>query len=202
MEFMKKYIHIAKCIKPQLSGEAAKVIAEEYSRIRSLNSEDTHMARTQPITARSLETMIRLATAHARARMSKLVTKEDALIAIELVQFAYFKRVLEKDKKTKRKQNDEDDDEMEVDNAENENPEGEESQRQSKRSKKDASDATPENSEDPYDPNNADVDNSVQETLAELRRKGVATEGDSEAMDVEDVQGEISDERLLLAILR
>ena len=37
--------------------------------------------------------MIRLSTAHAKARLSKTVDLEDAQAAIELVQFAYFKKV-------------------------------------------------------------------------------------------------------------
>lgn len=46
--------------------------------------------------------MIRLSTAHARARLSKSVEEEDANAAIELVHFAYFKKVLEHTKKNKR----------------------------------------------------------------------------------------------------
>jgi DNA replication licensing factor MCM3 len=37
--------------------------------------------------------MIRLSTAHAKARLSRTVDIEDAQAAIELVQFAYFKKV-------------------------------------------------------------------------------------------------------------
>jgi len=37
--------------------------------------------------------MIRLATAHAKARLSKKIYLEDAEVAVELVQFAIFKRV-------------------------------------------------------------------------------------------------------------
>merc|ERR1711874_345999 len=99
MKFMKKYIHIAKSIKPVLSREASETIAEEYSRLRSQDTEHTDMARTQPVTPRALETLIRLSTAHAKARLSRTVECEDAEAAIEMVAYAYFKKVMEKKKK-------------------------------------------------------------------------------------------------------
>lgn len=49
--------------------------------------------QTSPVTARTLETLIRLSTAHAKARMNKTVDLQDAEAALELVQFAYFKKV-------------------------------------------------------------------------------------------------------------
>lgn len=99
MKFMRKYIHIAKSIKPVLTREASETIAEEYSRLRSQDTEHTDMARTQPVTPRALETLIRLATAHAKARLSRAVEAEDAESAIEMVSYAYFKKVMEKKKK-------------------------------------------------------------------------------------------------------
>ncbi|CAB1443296.1 unnamed protein product [Pleuronectes platessa] len=102
-EFMRKYIHIAKGVTPVLTEEAAKHIAEEYARLRSQEQMAADIARTSPVTARTLETLIRLSTAHAKARMSKAVEMEDSEVAVQLVQFAYFKKVLEKEKKRSRR---------------------------------------------------------------------------------------------------
>ncbi|KAH8409032.1 hypothetical protein KR009_005613 [Drosophila setifemur] len=114
VEFMRKYIHIAKCMKPKLGEQACEAIANEYSRLRSQEAVETDVARTQPITARTLETLIRLSTAHARARMSKSVTIEDAHAAIELVQFAYFKKVLEKERGKRRRNSESADEEADI----------------------------------------------------------------------------------------
>lgn len=43
--FMKKYIHVAKIIKPVLTPESAAYIAEEYSRLRSQDSMSSDTAR-------------------------------------------------------------------------------------------------------------------------------------------------------------
>ncbi|CAH1956081.1 unnamed protein product [Acanthoscelides obtectus] len=115
VEFMRKYIHFVKMFKPALTERASEIIADEYSRLRSEDMLDNDVARTQPVTPRTLETMIRLATAHAKARMSTTVTAQDANAAIELVQYAYFKKVLEKEKKRRKRgeeesSEDEDDD--------------------------------------------------------------------------------------------
>ncbi|KAG7280751.1 hypothetical protein CRUP_037681 [Coryphaenoides rupestris] len=101
MEFIRKYIHVAKQVKPSLTQEASDHIAEEYAKLRSHDQFNSDSARTIPVTARALETMIRLATAHAKARMSKTINLEDSEAALELIQFAYFKKILEKEKKRK-----------------------------------------------------------------------------------------------------
>merc|ERR1740129_1926612 len=121
LDFVKKYIEVAKCIKPVLTEEACELIGEEYSRLRSQDFDGgvDNVSRTQPVTARALETLIRLSTAHAKARLSKVIEKEDAKTAIELVQFAYFKKVEKKKKKRAHDDDGEDDsdteDEAEVD---------------------------------------------------------------------------------------
>ena len=146
VQFMKKYIHIAKCIKPVLTEAACEMLADEYANLRSDDFE-SGVARTQTVTARALETLIRLATAHAKARLSKQVEEEDAELAIELVQFAYFKKVLDKSGRRKKSQagsDDSEEEEEEVDEAprKKETPSKrkrseEESQTPSKRSRKD-----------------------------------------------------------------
>uniref|UniRef100_A0A671PN23 DNA replication licensing factor MCM3 n=1 Tax=Sinocyclocheilus anshuiensis TaxID=1608454 RepID=A0A671PN23_9TELE len=93
--FMRKYIHVAKALSPVLTQDAANHIAEEYSRLRNQEQLGSDIARTSPVTARTLETLIRLSTAHAKARMSKVVELVDTEVAVELVQFAYFKKVSE-----------------------------------------------------------------------------------------------------------
>ncbi|XP_044727672.1 DNA replication licensing factor Mcm3 isoform X2 [Chrysoperla carnea] len=109
--FMRKYIYVAKMMKPKLTEEATELIADEYSKLRSEDAMDMDVARTQPVTARTLETLIRLATAHAKARLSPIISVSDAEAAIELVQYAYFKKVLEKEKKKKRRRDQSEDEE-------------------------------------------------------------------------------------------
>jgi DNA replication licensing factor MCM3 len=60
------------------------------------------------MTARTLETLIRLSTAHAKARLSSKVEYDDAVAAEEILRFALFKEVLKREKKhhKRRKLND------------------------------------------------------------------------------------------------
>ena len=61
-DFLRKYLHFAKTrINPMLTEGAREYIANRYAEMRSRQDE-----RTLPVTARSLETVIRLATAHAK----------------------------------------------------------------------------------------------------------------------------------------
>uniref|UniRef100_A0A914WP22 DNA replication licensing factor MCM3 n=1 Tax=Plectus sambesii TaxID=2011161 RepID=A0A914WP22_9BILA len=91
MKFMRKYIHMAKAVKPTLTEEAATYISSCYTELRSFDSTKSDRERTMPVTARQLETMIRLATAHAKARLAKTVDRVDAERAFHLLHFACFK---------------------------------------------------------------------------------------------------------------
>lgn len=42
---MRKYIHIARCIKPKLTEEASEVIADEYAKLRSEDLMESDVAR-------------------------------------------------------------------------------------------------------------------------------------------------------------
>ncbi|OTF73270.1 DNA replication licensing factor Mcm3-like protein, partial [Euroglyphus maynei] len=45
MSFMRKYVHVAKAIKPQLSQEAIDIISEEYSKLRTYDLEQNDICR-------------------------------------------------------------------------------------------------------------------------------------------------------------
>ncbi|VDN58465.1 unnamed protein product [Dracunculus medinensis] len=91
MRFLRKYLHMAKGVKPVLTEEAAAYISKSYTELRSFDTSKTDQERTMPVTVRQLETMIRLATAMAKARFSKEVEQEDAENAFNLLHFACFK---------------------------------------------------------------------------------------------------------------
>jgi replicative DNA helicase Mcm len=79
---LKKYISYAKQIKPVLSDDAMQRFQEFYIQMRTVESRDTPIA----ITARQLESLIRLAEARARAALRREVLIEDAQAAILLMR--------------------------------------------------------------------------------------------------------------------
>ncbi|TPX08470.1 uncharacterized protein E0L32_010087 [Thyridium curvatum] len=101
--FMKKYIQYAKTrIKPVLTQEASDRIAEIYVGLRNDEMEG-NQRRTSPMTVRTLETIIRLSTAHAKSRLSSRVEERDALAAEGILRFALFKEVIEDESRKKRR---------------------------------------------------------------------------------------------------
>ena len=114
--FLKKYLYYAKTkIKPVLTEDACEYISAKYAELRSREDGHLHKYRTMPLTPRTLETLIRLATAHAKCRLSKHVEMEDAEVAYELLVFALFKEVKPKKKREKRAKTDADQEEVDED---------------------------------------------------------------------------------------
>lgn len=101
--FMKKYIQYAKTrIKPVLTQDASDRIADIYVGLRNDEMEG-NQRRTSPLTVRTLETIIRLATAHAKARLCNRVEEQDAVAAESILRFALFKEVYEDKSRKKRR---------------------------------------------------------------------------------------------------
>jgi len=84
--FLKKYIHFSKeMYKPKLTIEASKKIGSAYSKIRN---RENLKGESMPITIRSLETLIRLSSAHAKAHLRRKVLEEDVDAAVQILTFA------------------------------------------------------------------------------------------------------------------
>ncbi|KAG6420553.1 hypothetical protein SASPL_117085 [Salvia splendens] len=94
INFLKKYIHYAKNrIQPELTDEASEHIATTYAELRNASS-NTKTGGTLPITARTLETIIRLSTAHAKLMLRRQVLKSDAEAALQVLNFAIYHQEL------------------------------------------------------------------------------------------------------------
>ncbi|KAK9470108.1 MCM2/3/5 family-domain-containing protein [Dipodascopsis tothii] len=115
--FVKKYVQYAKSrIRPVLTKGATDNIVAAYTALRN-DEMGVNQRTTSPITARTLETLIRLATAHAKARLSQKVEARDAVVAEEILRFALFKEVTKADRRNKKRRvdlsSDDEDDEDE-----------------------------------------------------------------------------------------
>jgi replicative DNA helicase Mcm len=82
-ELLRKYVSYAKGIKPVLTDEALKQLSDFYLAMRSASeTEGSPVA----ITARQLESLIRLSEARARVALRREVTAEDAGAAISIMR--------------------------------------------------------------------------------------------------------------------
>ena len=82
-ELMRKYVSYAKTIKPVLSHDALKRLGDFYLAMRSASeAEGSPVA----ITARQLESLVRIAEARARVALKKEVSAEDAEAAITIMK--------------------------------------------------------------------------------------------------------------------
>ncbi|KAJ2803497.1 MCM DNA helicase complex subunit [Coemansia furcata] len=110
-DFLRRYLYFAKnMVRPALGADAADNLASAYAELRAQASGQAIGSRaptgqvqtTTPVTARTLETLIRLATAHAKVRLSPTVDAQDAEIAKGLLRFALFKEDVAKPVKPAR----------------------------------------------------------------------------------------------------
>ncbi|XP_052179334.1 DNA replication licensing factor MCM3 homolog 2 isoform X2 [Diospyros lotus] len=106
IKFLKKYIHYAKHrIQPELTDEASDCIATAYAELRDASSNAKTGGGTLPITARTLETIIRLSTAHAKLKLSRQVLKSDVEAALKVLNFAiYHKELTEMDEREQERE--------------------------------------------------------------------------------------------------
>jgi replicative DNA helicase Mcm len=82
-ELLRKYISYSKTVQPELSNDALNRLREFYLAMRTASeSEGSPVA----ITARQLESLVRVSEARARAALRKVVTGEDADAAISIMK--------------------------------------------------------------------------------------------------------------------
>ena len=97
-DFLRKYIHYAKSkINPSLTKEATEYISTSWSKLREMSIEDDNKRKVIPVTVRTLESLIRLSTAFAKARLSQKVEKKDAEQAFVLLLNTIFQGNEEKE---------------------------------------------------------------------------------------------------------
>jgi len=86
--FLKKFIHYAKSrMQPKITDEASERIVTHYG---SLRDKDAEAYNTLPVTARTLETLIRLSSAVAKCRLSREVSEADVDYAYAIMEAAIF----------------------------------------------------------------------------------------------------------------
>lgn len=84
-DLFRKYVSYAKNVKPKLTQEALECLKDFYLRMRSASeTEGTPVA----ITARQLESLVRVAEARARVALREEVTLEDAEKSIEIMKIS------------------------------------------------------------------------------------------------------------------
>ena len=97
-EFLRKYINYAKSkINPELTKTSSDFISKSWMKLREKSIGDEWKGKIIPITVRSLESLIRLSTAFAKARLSPKVEKVDCIEALELLTQSLFNETDEKE---------------------------------------------------------------------------------------------------------
>ena len=123
-EFLRKYIYYAKTkYNPELTKESNDFISKSWVKLREKSISEECKGKVIPITARTLESLIRISTAFAKARLSQNIERQDCENALELVADSIFHD-------NERENNYDDDNHMDLINEE------EEEEKKIKKSKK------------------------------------------------------------------
>lgn len=102
--FLKKYLYYAKKVsEPALTDDAKEYITNSWTDLRVASNDKNQNLQAVHITVRTLETLIRLSTAHAKARLSKVVSKKDCEFAENLLKFSLLADDDSDNKKEKKK---------------------------------------------------------------------------------------------------
>ncbi|GMH10098.1 hypothetical protein Nepgr_011939 [Nepenthes gracilis] len=89
---LRKYIAYARSyVFPRMSRSAAEILQNFYLKLRDHNTS----ADGTPITARQLESLVRLAEARARVDLREEITEQDALDAVEIMKESLYDKYLD-----------------------------------------------------------------------------------------------------------
>jgi DNA replication licensing factor MCM3 len=200
--FLKKYIKYAKeRPPPKLSDEAVAYVSSAYSKLRA--RENAGM----PITARALETMIRLSSAHAKSRLKRTVEVEDCEVANNLMLYALdhesrYNAMKNGESEQEGKGDDDDnDDDDDDDNGSgerkrrknNNNDENGDKQSKKKNKKKSKQSKRDENG-DEMDDDNDDNDDDTQTSPRSKKRSSSRKGRNDDDEDMDENEGEHNDE--------
>ena len=97
-DFLKRFLSYVKSQPmPELDTECTDYAAQLYSIFRQKAAFSAQDKVSCPVTVRTLETMIRLATAHAKLRLDKKVMTKDIDVAVKLMHISIFNSDMEDD---------------------------------------------------------------------------------------------------------
>lgn len=91
--FLKKYLAYAKSVECKLKDESSIYITKKWTELRTKDFEyakNKGGSRVLPVTVRTLESLIRLATSHAKLRLSQWVETSDCDAAYNLIAKTLF----------------------------------------------------------------------------------------------------------------
>ena len=92
IDFLVKYIYYSKTyINPQLTLESKEFISKSYTKLREVSIREKELYELiNPITVRTLKSLIKIATAFAKCRLSQKIERVDCENALELLADSIF----------------------------------------------------------------------------------------------------------------